>query len=113
MLAGASTYSGPTSVTTGTLHLAGSLASDITAASDAALAGSGSTSGRITLADGARLVVGGSAVTARGGTVASMTSVGTLASDEAARSHAVAAADRRGGTRPASHSIDTEIGPAK
>ena len=62
-LAGANTYTGATAVNGGRLNLTGSLTSAITVASDAQIAGSGSTTGLLTLSSGGGLVLAGGATT--------------------------------------------------
>lgn len=66
-LTGASTYTGPTTVSAGRLVVNGSLASDVTVESGAVLAGTG-TVGDITLTDGAQLQPGESIGALHGGT---------------------------------------------
>jgi fibronectin-binding autotransporter adhesin len=62
-LSGISSFNGLTTVVNGTLNLTGSLASPIAVNSGAKLMGSGSTSGRVTFAEGAILQLAGGATT--------------------------------------------------
>lgn len=55
VLSGTNTYTGPTAVNTGALEFSGSMTSAISVATDATLAGEGSTTKSITFANGARL----------------------------------------------------------
>lgn len=57
-LSGENTYTGPTSVTAGTLDVTGSLTSDITVDDGATISGNGSTTGLLTLGSGNNVTVG-------------------------------------------------------
>jgi autotransporter-associated beta strand protein len=75
-LTAANTYTGTTQVNAGRLNLVGSLTAPITVASGASLSGTGSTTGRLTLANGGGLLLGGGTTTT-GLTVNGATFTGT------------------------------------
>jgi fibronectin-binding autotransporter adhesin len=65
-LGGAHTYTGTTTVNNGTLELTGSLTSNVVVAAGGRLAGSGSTTGTVTLADGSFVLAANGGVQAAG-----------------------------------------------